>query len=82
LDYIGFLCKRRKWLAGDTLSYADISAAAQLSTLDYFNDVPWEHNSDTKEWYALVKSRPSFQPLLKDRVPGFKPPIHYDNLDF
>ena len=31
LRYIGFLCGRRNCLAGDTLSYADLAAAAQLS---------------------------------------------------
>lgn len=82
LDYIGFLSRRRKWLAGDHITLADIAAAAHLSALDYFGDVPWDHDEDAKEWYALVKSRPSFRPILNDRVPGFKPPEHYDDLDF
>ncbi len=82
LDYIGFLLQTRNWLAGDQLTLADFAAAAHLSALDYFGDVPWEHNKAAKEWYALIKSRPSFRPLLADRVPGFKPPEHYEDLDF
>ncbi len=82
LDYIDHLMKTRNWLAGDVFSMADITAACQLSVLDYFNDVPWERTAHAREWYALVKSRPSFRPLLKDRVSGFKPQPHYDNPDF
>ena len=82
MDYITFLTKSRKWLAGEKFSLADITAASHLSALDYLGDVPWDSHPEVKEWYALVKSRPSFRPLLNDRVPGFKPPEYYKNLDF
>ena len=82
LEYISFLVGQRKWLAGDTLSLADIAAASHLSVLDYLGDVPWAHYPDAKDWYALIKSRPSFRPLLADRVPGFSPASYYSNLDF
>jgi len=82
LDYIAFLLKKRAWLASDSFSFADITAAVQLSALDYLGDVPWEHSQEVKEWYAIIKSRPSFRGLLNDRVPGFKPPGYYKNLDF
>ena len=82
LDYIGFLVKQHKWLAGETLTLADIVAASQLSVLDYFGDVPWEYNAYVKEWYAVIKSRPSFRPLLSDRISGFTPAAQYTNLDF
>lgn len=82
LDYIGHLTKKRKWLAGERFSLADITAASHLSVLDYTGDVPWMHNMAVKEWYALIKSRPSFRPLLEERIPGFKPPSYYDNPDF
>ena len=32
---------QRRWLAGDEMSIADFAAAAQLSALDYINDVDW-----------------------------------------
>ena len=63
-------------------SLADIAAAAQLSVLDYLGDVPWEDHPDAKLWYARIKSRPSFRPLLQDRLPGLKPAPQYDDLDF
>jgi glutathione S-transferase len=82
LDYIGYLVERRRWLAGDHFSVADISAAAHLSSLDYLGDVPWEAHEPAKEWYARIKSRPSFRAILADHVPGAPPPPHYADLDF
>lgn len=82
LDYIGFLTEGRRWLAGDDFSLADIAAAAHLSSVDYIGDVPWDEHEGAKDWYARVKSRPSFQPLLADHIPGFTPPKHYQDLDF
>jgi glutathione S-transferase len=82
LDYITFLVERRRWLAGDHFSLADISAAAHLSALDYIGDVPWDAHEPAKEWYARIKSRPSFRPLLADHIPGAPPPKHYADLDF
>lgn len=82
LDYIGFLTERRNWLAGDAFSLADIAAAAHLSAIDYIGDVPWEEHQAAREWYAKVKSRPSFKALLEDRIPGFTPCDHYENVDF
>jgi glutathione S-transferase len=82
LDYIGFLTEKRKWLAGDNFSLADIAAATHLSAIDYIGDVPWEEHEAAREWYAKVKSRPSFKPLLEDRIPGFTPSNHYEDVDF
>ena len=82
LDYIGYLVDRRRWLAGEFFSVADITAAAHLSTLDYLGDVPWESHEPAREWYARIKSRPSFRAILADHVPGLPPPKHYADLDF
>lgn len=82
LQYIGWLFEDRRWLAGDELTMADIAAAAHLSVLDYLGDVPWETAPGARDWYAKIKSRPSFRPILQDRLVGLKPPVHYDDLDF
>ena len=82
LDYIGYLTERRRWLAGEELSYADLAAAAHLSVLDYIGDVPWRDHGDARDWYARLKSRPSFRPLLDDHVAGVPPPKHYAEIDF
>ncbi len=82
LGYIAFLTGRRTWLAGDFCSLADITAAAHLSTIDYLGDVPWDKHPEAKDWYARMKCRPSFRPLLAERIPGSPPPKHYDDLDF
>jgi len=82
LSYIEYLMARQNWLAGRQFSLADIAAAAQLSCIDYINDVPWEDYPEAKAWYARLKSRPSMRPLLADHIPGVLPPRHYANLDF
>ena len=82
LDYIGWLMERRTWLAGPVLSLADLVAAAQISAIDYLGDVPWDEHEAAKDWYARMKSRPSFRPLLADSLPGAPPPAHYADLDF
>lgn len=82
LDYIGFLTEKRTWLAGEKFTLADIAAAAHLSAIDYIGDVPWEEHHHARDWYSRVKSRPSFKSLLEDRIPGFTPVEHYENVDF
>lgn len=82
LRYIGYLAGSRKWLAGNALSHADLAAAAQISCVDFLGDVPWDENEAAKQWYAKVKSRPSFRALLADRVPGLTPAPVYADLDF
>ncbi|MGE0254528.1 MAG: glutathione S-transferase family protein [Alphaproteobacteria bacterium] len=82
LAYIAWLFERRRWLGGDEFSLADIAAAAQLSCVDYLGDVPWDDCEPARDWYARVKSRPSFRALLADHIPGVPPPRHYADLDF
>ncbi len=82
IEYIGWLAETRRWLAGDELSLADFAAAGHLSALDFASDVDWSISEPARDWYARVKSRPSFRPLLQDQVPGVLPPAHYTNLDF
>jgi glutathione S-transferase len=82
LSYVSFLSEHRKWLAGDNPSVADLAAAAQLSVVDYLGEVPWAEFPEAQLWYARLKSRPSFRPLLAERVPGFTPPDNYADLDF
>ncbi|MGG7566869.1 glutathione S-transferase family protein [Rhodovulum sp. DZ06] len=82
LDYISWLLERNECLAGDRLTLADFTAAAHLSCLDYIDVVNWGSVPLVKEWYARIKSRPGFRSLLADRLPGMRPPDHYDDLDF
>jgi glutathione S-transferase len=82
LGYIGWLVRKRDWLAGDSLTYADLSAAAHLSAVDYLGDVPWDADETAKAWYARIKSRPSFRTLLGETLPGLPPAPSYANLDF
>jgi glutathione S-transferase len=82
LAYIGWLVRTRDWLAGERMSYADLAAAAHLSAADYLGDVPWNEDDAAKSWYARVKSRPSFRPLLTETLAGIPPSKSYPDLDF
>jgi glutathione S-transferase len=82
LAYIGWLAQTRNFLAGDRLSYADLAAAAHLSAIDYLGDVPWIEDDAAKAWYARVKSRPSFRPLLSEWLAGVPASRTYVDLDF
>lgn len=82
LHYIGWLAGRRNWLGGEDLSFADLAAAAHLSCIDYLGEVPWGEFELAKAWYARVKSRPSFRPLLVDQIAGMMPSNTYVDLDF
>jgi len=82
LDYMDYLLDHRRWLAGPALTLADLAAAAQLSVADYLGGVDWRGHKQTTDWYAVMKSRPSFRPLLTERMEVILPPPHYDKVDF
>ena len=82
MKYTNWLAGSRNWLAGPRLTYDDLAAAASLSVLDYLGEVDWRENNAARDWYARVKSRPSFRSLLNDRVRGISPATHYADLDF
>lgn len=82
LKYLGWLASTRNWLAGESLTQADLTAAASLSVLDYLGEIDWSESDSLKDWYVRVKSRPSFRPLLADRIRGMPPVSHYVDLDF
>jgi glutathione S-transferase len=82
LAYIGWLARTRNYLAGDLITYADLAAAAHLSAIDYLGDVPWAEDEAAKNWYARVKSRPSFRPLLSEWLAGVPASRTYVDLDF
>ena len=82
LRYIGKLAERRNWLAGDELSHADLAAAAHLSCIDYLGEVPCDAFEPARHWYARIKSRPAFRPLLNEQIAGMAPALSYGDLDF
>ncbi|MCK5931323.1 MAG: glutathione S-transferase family protein [Fulvimarina manganoxydans] len=80
--YLGWLTENRDWLAGPRMSQADLAAAAVISILDYLGEIQWDDEPAAKDWYSRLKSRPSFRPLLTERVRGVPPVQHYADLDF
>lgn len=82
MQYLGWLAATRSWMAGDRMTFADLAIAGSLSVLDYLGEVEWAENESLKDWYARIKSRPSFRPLLAERLRGIPPVSHYVDLDF
>lgn len=82
LDYIDYLLDHRKWMAGATISLADLAAAAHISVADYLGGIDWSGHTNAKAWYSAFKSRRSFRPLLAERMSGIEPPSYYENPDF
>ena len=81
LYYIDYLIDRRPWLAGATMSLADLAAAAQISVVDYLGGIDWTGHDQSRGWYSVIKSRPSFRPLLSERMDVIQPPEHYGDVD-
>lgn len=82
MQYFAYLLATRRWLGGDDMSLADFALAGHLSALDYLGDVDWSAAGETRDWYARIKSRPAFRPLLGDRVLGMPAARSYADLDF
>lgn len=82
LDYVDYLLDTRSWLAGSSISLADITLAAHLSVADYLGGIDWTGHETVKRWYSGFKSRPSFRPLLSERMDVITPPPYYEKLDF
>ena len=82
MDYMSKLISEREFLANDKLSIADFVAASHLSVLDYFGEVSWKYHPKVQNWYSIIKSRPSFRPILSDSIAGFMPSKTYAVLDF
>ena len=78
----GTIADTNGFLAGRDLTLADLALAAHLSALDYYGEIPWADHPPLTDWYTRIKSRPSFRPLLSDRIPGQPPVAHYAELDF
>ncbi|MFA5969656.1 MAG: glutathione S-transferase family protein [Sphingomonas sp.] len=82
LDYVDYLLGHRTWIGGSTMGLADLAAAAHISVADYLGGIDWKGHEESARWYRGFKSRPSFRPLLAERMEGIVPPQHYDDADF
>lgn len=81
LEYIDWLINTRRWLAGAQMSLADFAAAAQISVADYLGGIDWSGHDEAHGWYRVMKSRPSFRPLLSEKMEGIPPPSHYADVN-
>lgn len=82
LKYVNYLAATRNCLAGPRVTYGDLAAGAAMSVLDYLGEADFSDFPAAREWYGRIKSRPSFRPILADRVRGLPPSANYADLDF
>lgn len=82
MQYFAYLLATRRWLGGEDMTLADFALAGHLSALDYLGDIDWAAAGETRDWYARIKSRPAFRPMLGDRVVGTPAAASYADLDF
>ncbi len=82
LDMIDALLDHHRWIAGVSLTLADFAAAAHISVADYLGGIDWTGHDQVRDWYAAMKSRPSFRPLLDERMGVLQPPAHYADVNF
>ena len=52
-----------------------------LETLVAHGGIDWSGHDQARGWYAVMKSRPSFRPLLAEKMDGLPPPAHYALVD-
>src|SRR5260370_13892120 len=57
LAYIGWLVRTRDWLARDSLTHADFSAAAHLPVSHYLGDVPWDQDESAQKCDPRIQLR-------------------------
>ncbi|RPH08236.1 MAG: glutathione S-transferase family protein [Alphaproteobacteria bacterium TMED93] len=82
MKYFEWILERRSFLAGDFFTVADIALAAAISSLDYLSEINWENYNKVKNWYSVIKSRPSFREILEESIYNISPSAHYKDLDF
>jgi len=80
--FLSNILETNTYIASEQISCADVTAAAHISVVDYFGEINWDSWGVIKQWYAIIKSRPSFAPILQDRIAGFSPAKDYADLDF
>ena len=73
LRYIGYLVARAELARRRPDDLCRPGGGGASLVRRFLGDVPWDEDEAAKHWYARMKSRPSFRPLLADRLPGFTP---------
>lgn len=80
--YLEWLMASTTYLVTDRLGVADFCAGAYISSLDYYEEIPWEHYLIMKDWYCKIKGHPSFYPNLQKSLTTAFPPPYYRDVDF
>ena len=72
----------RDFIIGNEFSFADMTLACHISSLDYLGEIDWNQFGVLKNWYIQIKSKLIFRDILYDIIPDFNPSEHYRDIDF
>jgi len=75
--------QNHEWIT-NTFSIIDITLASSIAILDYLGEIPWKE-IELKElyhWHSKIKSKKSFQIILKQSCPGIAPHSNFKKIDF
>lgn len=83
LNHLNWLASKDYFLAGKKISWVDITATAFILCLDYLNMIEWPNVLHLKILYVKMKSRKSVSAVIESfKIIGYKPPLHYNQLDY
>ncbi len=74
--------KNRTYLLGNFMTKADILLASMISFVDYLSEIEWNKYDFVQNWYRLLKSRPSFDFILHEKLFSTTASPHYSKIDF
>ena len=60
---------------------AEMYIRDRFSVADYLGGIDWAGHEQSRGWYAVFKSRPSFRPLPTERMVTIQPPSPYAPLE-
>lgn len=83
LMHLQSILENSDYLVGEKVSLGDFLLAANISVLDYLNQITWGiHFKRLKHWYSIMKSRTNFKSLISMKIQGFQPTKQYALVDF
>ncbi|MDR3290025.1 MAG: glutathione S-transferase family protein [Rickettsiales bacterium] len=81
LNYVEEILQKNDNVSSSEFTLADLTIATYLSVLDYLGEISWKKYHKMKNWYLIIKSKPAFNSILKDKIIGINPSKNYSKID-
>ena len=76
MQYFEWILGKSSFFAGEFFSAADISIASAFTIRLFRWEINWVNYEKVKNWYAAIKSRPSFKEILEESIYNIAPATH------